>query len=96
MKIKLTKINKVDNPRYPTPEATNYIPGIDNGKVSLPIDYWVEGNAMFEPEVGECMIVDRTSRNGEPIRGVMHTSVITKITEDGFETLNSVYKLERL
>jgi hypothetical protein len=96
MKIRLTKISKVDNPCYPTPEAQNYVPGEYNGKVSLPIDYQVEGTSMFEPEVGECFIVDRTSRNSEPVRGIMRTSVITKITEDGFETLNSVYKLEKL
>lgn len=96
MKIKLTKINKVENPRYPTPDSVDYSDGKHNGEVSLPINYWVEGTPMFEPEVGECFIVDRTSRNGKPIRGIMQTSRVQKITEDGFETCNSIYKLERL
>lgn len=96
MKIKLTKINKVDNPRYPTPKSVDYSDGKYNGNVSLPIDYWVEGTTLFEPTVGKCLIINRTSRNGEPIRGIMQTSRIQKITEDGFETCNSIYKLEKL
>ena len=96
MKIRLTKISKSENPRYHTPNAEDYVSGVDNGEVSLPIDYWVEGTMLCEPEVGKCLIVDRTIRNGHAIRGIMRTSRIQKITENGFETYNSVYKLERL
>lgn len=65
---------------------------------SPPIDYWVIGELMGPIEIGKSILIDRHSRNGVEIRGVMHTSVVENIENDGdvkyITTANSIYKLE--
>lgn len=98
MKIQLTKINKVENARFPTPDKCDYIPGIDNRNVSLPIDYEIIGHIDSIPVVGDIISGIRTHRNGEEVPGYFETSKITEMTEldDNtftFNTQNSIYKL---
>ena len=95
-KVKITKIAISDNPEVDTPCMKDYKAGQDNGNVSLPVEYWIEGYLMNEPKIGTSVLVNRTSRNGVDCAGIFTTSQVTKILEDGFETLNSIYKVEVL
>lgn len=93
-KVKITKLRQADNALYDTPPIHDYLMGEDNGNVSLPINYWLEGYLTEELIVGKSLTVSRTNRNGVEIGGLFVTSTVTEITSDGFKTLNSVYKLE--
>lgn len=93
-KVKISKLSKVENALYDAPPIHDYVMGEDNGNVSLPIDYWLEGFLTEELAVGNPIVVSRTNRNGVEIGGIFTTSTVTEITKDGFKTLNSVYKLE--
>lgn len=93
-KVKITKLGSVENPVYPTPNFNEYTPGEDNGNVSLPVEYWLEGYFMNEPVVGSSVLVNRTSRNGVACGGSFFTSKVTKITDTGFETQNSIYQVD--
>lgn len=95
-KVKITKLGAAENPVYPTPNYNEYIQGSDNGNVSLPVEYWLEGYFMNEPVVGSSVLVNRTSRNGVTCGGAFFTSKVTKITDTGFETQNSVYQVDIL
>lgn len=95
-KVKITKLGAVDNPVFPTPNYNEYIQGSDNGNVSLPTEYWLEGFLMNEITLGSSVLVNRTSRNGVECAGTFLTSKVTKITDIGFETQNSVYQVDYL
>ena len=95
-KVKITKISASENPIFPTPNYNEYIQGSDNGNVSLPTEYWLEGYLMNEPTVGASVLVNRTSRNGVVCGGCFFTSKVTKLTDIGFETENSVYRVDVL
>jgi hypothetical protein len=95
---KLTKIKTVDNPQVAT--ASNHDEyresiGFDDNNLSPNVEYWVIGEIIEKPEVGGFLVMDRWVRNGVLARGRFVTSEITSITKDGFETMNSVYKLEK-
>jgi hypothetical protein len=92
--IRLRKIDAVKYAAYRTPSKKEYNYGNYNEGISLPIDYWVEGYLLAEPTVGKTVVVDRVSRNGEKVSGMMVTSTVTEVFEGGFKTLNSVYKID--
>jgi len=60
-----------------------------NEKMSLPVEYTVEGYLTDDIEVGEHVVVQRVLRNGLKCFGMMTTSLVTEITDNGFKTLNS-------
>ena len=99
---KITKLKPSDDALFPTAEnhdeyRESVLQGIftmSGEHISPNIDYWVVGEILRGPNIGESLILDRWVRNGELIRGTFTTSKITKILEDGFETQNSVYKME--
>lgn len=92
--VKITKLAQLEDALYAASPMDTYEAGKDNGNVSLPVEYWLEGYMGEEPRVGHSLTVVRTSRNGVKIGGIFTTSTVTEITKDGFKTLNSVYKLE--
>lgn len=93
-KVKISKIAHLEDALHDAPPMHDYVAGEDNGDVSLPVEYYLEGFIREPLTVGKPCLVDRTSRNGIEIAGMFITSEITEITKDGFKTLNSVYKLE--
>lgn len=95
-KVKITKIATVESPQVPTPEFNNFVPGIDNDGVSLPIDYTVEGYLQNDVEIGKSVIMLRTKRNGVECPGLFTTSEVRELTSYGFNTLNSKYAIETL
>jgi len=102
---KITKIKGVENPIAQTAKSVDdyreslltsmLSPSLESNHLSPSVDYWILGEIIEGPEVGKPLVVDRWMRNGILNRGVFYTSKITKITEDGFETMNSVYKMEK-
>lgn len=98
MKIKLIKINKVEDADCPTPDFTDYKPGMDNGLVSLPIDYEICGEIGGFPVVGNSIIGTRTHRNGIEVPGIFTTSKVISVISINEEeyiitTKNSIYKM---
>ena len=99
--VKVRKLKAVPNPDGPTPNWKDYIPGQDNGDVSLPTDYTLEGTLFEDVKVGNCMYINRTVRNGERIPGTTATSPVTSIAPTDAEhavvrTRNSIYLVEVL
>jgi len=96
--VKIKKVNTVDVPVCPTPEWRDYILGEDNGDVSPPLEYTIEGIEMSSPVVGEGYRVLRTNRNGVKKLGLFSTSIVKKITsienDTIIETTNSVYMIK--
>jgi hypothetical protein len=101
---KITKLKASDEARFPTAETHDeYRKSVENSVFSYSddhlspnVDYWTIGDILRGPTIGESLIMDRWMRNGQLIRGTFKTSRVTKITEDGFETQNSVYKIEEV
>ena len=94
--VKISKVAAAEDPHTQTPSQEDYdfLKGIT--PMSLPVEYWIEGYLFEEPEVGKSVVVEREVRNGIKASGVFITSAVVKILEDGFETKNSIYKLEVL
>lgn len=94
--IKITKLKACKNPKVETPDKKDYIPGQDNGNVSLPAEYTVEGYLLNDVKIGQIIMIDRVKRNDIETPGLMNTSKITKINGNRIETQNSIYKIEKL
>jgi hypothetical protein len=99
----ITKLKSVENPLFPTPDNSAYAPGKDNGDVSVPVDYTVEGYLLNEIQEGECARMDRRKRNGVEVDGTFQTSQIQHVSTDlaqkgegMFRTQNSVYEVKIL
>jgi len=96
--IKMTKLKEVENPRVGSASS------IEEYRASLTVeenlspnvDYWVIGEPLNDLKVGQGFRLFRTNRNGVECPGVMSTSTVQKITENGFETMNSVYLIEQV
>jgi hypothetical protein len=63
---------------------------------SLPIEYTIEGELVDPIQIGKCVNVLRTKRNGVVVIGYFNTSQVTEITENTFKTQNSVYSYNYL
>jgi hypothetical protein len=94
--IRVTKLKSCENPRAITPSKSEYVPGQDNGNVSLPVDYWAEGYLLNDLKVGGILMLDRRIRDGICAYGCMNTTAIKKITKTSFETQNSIYLVEKV
>lgn len=95
--VRIRKLAAVKNPDVETPEWDEYNVGqVQKESGSIPIEYEVKGFLMSELQVGRHLNILRTERNGEKVSGVMITSKVTKVTDSGFETCNSVYEMEYL
>lgn len=96
MNVRIKKLAAVDNPNYPTPRIDEYIPGENNGIISLPVEYEIKGEILNPPTIGFSLNILRNERNGVVCDGLMCTSKITKIEEGKFYTQNSIYEIEYL
>jgi hypothetical protein len=97
---KITKIKAVENASFPTASTTaEYRATLneeDTKELSPNVDYWIIGEIIEGPVVGESMVVDRWNRNGVITRGVFQTSKVIEITETGIKTTNSEYTIEEV
>lgn len=79
-KVKITKVGVVAGSKYRTASKEEYDPGMDNGLVSPPVDYEVRGTLAGDVVLGQPILVERTHRNGLPVRGGMVTSRVTCVS----------------
>ena len=95
-KVRVTKIKPSADPLFPLQTLEKHAHGELNVGYTLPVEYYVEGIMDKSPVVGESFTLLRNKRNGVEVSGVFTTSKVVKVTDDGFETLNSIYKVEYL
>ena len=67
---------------------------INNDHLSPNVGYWVAGDILEGPVVGESLKMMRYIRNGIEVTGLFYTSPVVKIDGDYFTTGNSLYKIE--
>ena len=98
--VKITKLSECENPKYKSAAWDGYVLGINNGDVSLPIEYQIEGELLAEIKEGKSIHVERTSRNGIKSFGYFTSSVVSEVIEkEGgrlVKTGNSVYFVEEI
>lgn len=104
-RVRISKLSPVDDPKFTTPSSDDYNSLRGEVDMTLPIDYWVEGYLVREPQIGESVIVNRDVRNGIKVSGIFMTSAVVEIsvnlskfepTETIFKTQNSIYRMELL
>lgn len=102
-KVRMRKVGEAKDAAFPTPMQSEYVPGADNGPVSLPLDYEIVGDLCTDIEVGKRIVVLRTHRNGVVVPGSLVSSAVTDIQpsakKDGkmlVTTKNSMYIVECL
>jgi hypothetical protein len=96
MRVKLTKLAELDEATFKSGDLSSYKLGQMNYGVSLPLDYYLEGDMSHYPKIGEPVVVFRDSRNGVKSLGLFKSSPVTEISNQFFKTDNSVYQLERI
>jgi hypothetical protein len=100
MKVKITKIEPVDNPVVITPLEKDYICGqVQKEDVSVFNGYTVIGTLVYPIEIGRPVKLLRENRNGVEIEGIFTTSIVKNISAYSEETLffttdNSLYRIE--
>lgn len=98
--VKVTKINESASPDFKSAKWEKFVPGKDNGDVSLPLDYEIKGHLVYPVRVGDTIFVKRIERNGVKSDGVFVSSVVKEIKEGKKHTLvstrNSIYIVESL
>lgn len=100
MKVKVVKIGESAIPQVKSGDWGNYSLGQVNPNVSIPIEYELEGELVGGINVGDALVVARTSRNGIPAYGVFCTSTIKAVAKSEksitVETNNSFYLITEL
>jgi hypothetical protein len=100
MHVRVRKIGAVAKPVSPSAEWSRYILGEDNGDVSLPIEYELEGHAMADPVLNKPYIIACNKRNGVVCDGIFTSTPIKSITTTGYgqiiETANTIYTIHHL
>jgi hypothetical protein len=94
--VRISKLSASQDPEVQTPTSEEYDVLKGHAAISLPVDYWLEGYLLQEPEVGKSVLVQREVRNGLKVSGMFVSTEVVKVSEDTFETLNSIYKIEYL
>ena len=91
-KIYIEKLSEVEG-GLPAMKMEDHIAGQpQDANYSIPIEYNLEGSLIYDIEVGKSVIVERTNRNGQEVRGVFTTSRVTEVGDNYFKTQNSLYK----
>jgi hypothetical protein len=95
-KIYIEKLAEVSG-GLPARNKEEYIDGQYQGEShSIPVEYNLEGNLVYDIEVGHVVIVERTKRNGVEAYGMFSTSRVTEVGNNYFKTKNSVYSYKFL
>ena len=100
--FKITKLKAVENPRCRTADThdeyrksvVDSLFRLNDDHLSPSIDYWVIGDIIRWPEVGQTVLMDRKIRNGVIVEGMFETTIVTELILGGFKTLNSEYIIE--
>lgn len=95
-RVRIKKLSHLPDAQVAAGDWKDYVPGRDNGNVSLPVDYEIEGKLITDLVVGQPLEVFRTSRNGVSASGMFNTSPLTVVAPGMFQTQNSTYLIEVL
>jgi hypothetical protein len=68
----------------------------NNLPIENKISFYIEGRVMSEIMVGKPVVIFKINKNGIPDYGYFYSSIVIEVTENGFVTQNSVYKVEKL
>jgi len=96
MFIKLTKVKATEAPLSPPGRWGEYMPGSPANTTSLPVDYTMVGMLLTGITIGESVRLLLVARNGVPVLGEFKSTPVVRLTDDGFSTANSVYRIEVL
>jgi len=101
---KLTKIDKCDIPNVQSAQTVEeygasvwdslFKASISEDHLSPNVGYWVAGDILEGPEVGQSLKMMRYIRNDVKCPGLFYTSPVTIVDGDYFTTTNSIYKIE--
>ena len=92
--VKLTKVREAAVPKVRAGDWNTYVPGACDNLASLPVDYVIVGILMEPPVIGGSVEILRLERNGVPVLGVFRSTLVVSVSDEGFTTKNSVYRLE--
>jgi hypothetical protein len=90
--VELTKLRASPQPCSQPGCWNEYRLGEGSNHGSLPVDYVLCGVLVSPPRVGERVRVMRVTRNGIAVPGLFESTVVVDTTDEGFTTLNSVYR----
>lgn len=103
----MKKITKLDIPENPSVESAATVEqygssvwdslfkmSIADDHLSPNVGYWIAGDILDGPTVGEPVRIMRYIRNGAETTGLFYTSRVVSIDGDYFTTKNSIYKIE--
>ena len=89
-------VRKIDRCKSPVCEPGDFATwnfGGDNGHLSLPVKYEMEGTLLAPLQVGGNIKLHRTRRNDVVAEGAFTSSPIMRIEGDLVETYNSLYRI---
>ena len=92
--VRLTKLRQVPTAQVPSANWDNFVPGSWTNQESLPVDYELVGFLLSSVRVGCAVQILRLERNGVREPGVFESTPVVTVHRDGFQTRNSVYRLE--
>lgn len=91
--VKLEKLSPTINPDVPTSDGINFKAGENNGRISLPVGYTLEGILIHDVKEGHELSLHRLKRNEVSAFGITTTSLIVQISDNLLFTHNSVYRI---
>jgi hypothetical protein len=94
--VKLTKVMATEAPLSSPWRWGEYRLGSPANTTSLSVDYTMVGILLNGITIGESVRLLRVERNEVPILGEFESTPAVRLTDDGFATANSVYRLEIL
>ena len=68
----------------------------EDGTPSGEVLFFIEGCLFSDIVVGSSVCVFKTNKNGNEEYGYFYTSLVMEMTKDGFMTMNSLYKVEKI
>jgi hypothetical protein len=91
--VELTKLRVSPEPVAPPGSWNDYPLGELIDTASLPVDYVLRGILLEGPIVGGSVKILRLVRNGIQEVGLYRSTEVVALTEDGFRTRNSIYRM---
>lgn len=102
--VSCIKLSFPEDAVYPTPTWEEYavhVPGTYVENSTIPVNYCVTGELLYDIDLGSRVNIFRASRNGEKVDGWFQTSKVRSVTylsEDELmvETNNSYYSIKKI
>lgn len=91
--IEITKLRSAINPVVGPGRWDTYKIGSIHNPASLPVDYVMTGTLLTEIKVGFQVQLKCCMRNGTQCDSVFTSTPVIEVLEDGFRTMNSIYRV---